>query len=55
MSRQFQMTFLPKPERPSAVALPPAVREELRALVARLLLQKIRQQRTGEENDEKRK
>jgi hypothetical protein len=55
MPNQSQTTFLTRSERPSVVALPPAVREELRTLVARLLMQTIRQQQSEEENDEKRK
>ena len=54
MSTRAQKTFSFGPRHPSVV-LPPGVSEKLRALVARLLLQAIRRQRTGREGNEERK
>lgn len=48
---QTNFPFIPK--RPSVIVLPPDELEELRALVARLLLQAIRRQEIGEVDDEK--
>lgn len=54
MSTRAQTT-LPFGARRPTVVLPPDVREELRTLVARLLLVAIRKQQKEEGNDEKRK
>ena len=55
MPKQAQEAFPFGSGRPSVIVLPPTVREELRTLVARLLLQAIRQQQTREGSDEERK